>query len=296
MQIETLQLFCDVVATRSFSQAAVKNHVTQSSASQAVQRLEDHLGSSLIDRSFRPWRLTDAGQRCYERAQTVIRAYQQLENEFAAGEPAPQQVLRLSCIYSVGFSYGSEIIRKFERCQSDTTLQIDYAHPAEIMHKILSNEIDMGILSYPPARRDMQVQMWCDEDMVAVCVPGHRLALRRSLHLRNLNGLSLVSFDADLRIGKSISQFLRQNQVRMHVALRFDNIEAIKRAVENSDYVAILPRPSVEREVLARSLVALPFADANLTRPLGVVWRKNHDSSPAMAALLAILNEIGNHS
>src|SRR5947207_1014916 len=37
MQIETLKIFCDLVETRSFSQAAERNFVTQSAVSQQVR-------------------------------------------------------------------------------------------------------------------------------------------------------------------------------------------------------------------------------------------------------------------
>jgi DNA-binding transcriptional LysR family regulator len=66
VQIETFKLFCDVVRLGSFSRSAEIHHVTQSSASQAVHSLEKDLGVSLIDRSRRPWRLTESGRTFYD--------------------------------------------------------------------------------------------------------------------------------------------------------------------------------------------------------------------------------------
>ena len=39
MQIETLKVFCDLVETASFSQAAVLNSITQSAVSQQIRAL-----------------------------------------------------------------------------------------------------------------------------------------------------------------------------------------------------------------------------------------------------------------
>ena len=61
MHLKFVELFCDVVQYRSFSKAAAAHNVSQSAASQAVNLLEKHLETKLIDRSVRPFELTPAG-------------------------------------------------------------------------------------------------------------------------------------------------------------------------------------------------------------------------------------------
>ena len=61
MNLETLQLYCDVVRLRSISRGAAANTVSQSAASQAVQQLEGILGVALIDRGKRPLTPTPEG-------------------------------------------------------------------------------------------------------------------------------------------------------------------------------------------------------------------------------------------
>lgn len=51
MPLRTVELFCDVVALRSFSKAASERDVTQSSVSQSIAALEKRLAVQLIDRS-----------------------------------------------------------------------------------------------------------------------------------------------------------------------------------------------------------------------------------------------------
>ena len=66
MDISTLQYFISIAETKSFSQAAEKNLISQSSLSKAVIRLENELGVKLFDRNHHPVELTYAGQRFYE--------------------------------------------------------------------------------------------------------------------------------------------------------------------------------------------------------------------------------------
>ena len=77
MQFEALQVFCDIVRCRSFSQAAATQQppLTQSAVSQIVHQLEKRLGVQLINRSTRPLQLTPLGQAYYQGCKELVERY-----------------------------------------------------------------------------------------------------------------------------------------------------------------------------------------------------------------------------
>lgn len=81
MQIETLRIFCDLVETGSFSQAAERNFVSQSAVSQQVRGLEQKFKRRLLERmrGRRELRLTEAGQGFYEESRNVLADYEKLQ-------------------------------------------------------------------------------------------------------------------------------------------------------------------------------------------------------------------------
>src|SRR5438270_10232655 len=80
MQFKPLKVFCDVVRCHGFSKAAKANELTQPAVSQIVRELEKGLGDvPLLDRSCRPVRLTEAGQRFYAGCKALIEQYLELE-------------------------------------------------------------------------------------------------------------------------------------------------------------------------------------------------------------------------
>ena len=81
MQIETLKIFCDLVETKSFSQAAERNFVTQSAVSQQVRGLESKFKRRLLERvrGRRELHLTHAGEVFYQASREVLQAYGGLE-------------------------------------------------------------------------------------------------------------------------------------------------------------------------------------------------------------------------
>ncbi len=289
MQIESLKVFCDVARLRSFSRGAQSNGILQSSASQAIHHLEEHLGVQLIDRSRRPWRLTEQGRRFYEGCRPVVDRYFQLEAAIKNSSNHQSGPIRVAAIYSVGLGTMSQLIERFCQSHPGTDVEIEYLHPREVRLKVEQEQADLGIVSFPRAGRGLDVIPLRSEPMVAVCHPSHRLASARKLPLSSLQGEPFVGFNRDLVIRREIDRFLRQHRVAVDVTLEFDNVEAIKRAVEIGSGISILPLPTLDRELAARSLVAIPFSKASLDRPLGIIHRRGRQFDAVTAAFISEL-------
>jgi DNA-binding transcriptional LysR family regulator len=110
--------------------------------------------------------------------------------------------------------------------------------------------------------------------MVVACHPEHQLAKEREIGFDQISGEKFVGFDKDLVIRKEIDRFLKRKSVESEVVLEFDNIEAIKRAVEIASGISILPATTLDNEVKNGLLAAVPFKTQELIRPLGIIHRK----------------------
>jgi DNA-binding transcriptional LysR family regulator len=293
MQIETLKIFCDIVRLRSFSRGAEANNVQQATASLTVQRLEEHLGVKLIDRSCRPWKVTREGKIFYDGCREMLGRYYQLESELRGRQTAADTVVRVAAIYSVSLRDMSRYVRRFHELRPQARVELEYLHPSRVCERVLNEEVDVGILSFPQGQRGLTVIPWRDEPMVVACHPQHRLAKEKKISVKQLAGELFVGFDADLVIHKKIDGFLREHGVEVKVALTFDNIEAVKRAVEVGSGVAILPRPTLEHELQANTLAAVPFSSQSFVRPLGIVYRHGRRLYPNTEAFVELLRSGG---
>jgi DNA-binding transcriptional LysR family regulator len=85
---------------------------------------------------------------------------------------------------------------------------------------------------------------------------------------------------------------LRLHRAPVTVVMELDNIETIKRAVEAGRGVSILPRPALQNEEKARTLVVRPFREPGFTRPIGIIFRRGREMSPAARAFLALLEQL----
>src|SRR5207247_9052824 len=128
-----------------------------------------------------------------------------------------------------------------------------------------------------------------EEPMVVVCAPCNRLAQRERVSLPELHGLDMIGFDADLEIRNEIDRVLAARGIELRVAMEFDNIETIKRAVEIDAGISILPEPTVDREVQAGALVARPLVGIDLKRPIGIIQRRGKELGKTAQRFMQLL-------
>lgn len=288
MDLGTLELFCEVVRSRSFSEGARARGLSQSAASQAVAQLEKEVGVALLDRATRPVALTPAGRTFYERVLGLLQDYEQLTAEIRSAGRAISGTVRVAAIYSIGLHALGSQIQRFRAQYPQARVRLEYLRPNAVVDAVVSERADLGVLSFPVATRVLEVIPLRTERMVFVCPPAHRLARCRRVAPQDLAGEDVIGFDRDLAIRRAIDRALRRRGVTVNVSMEFDNIENIKDAVESGAGVAVLPEPTVRKETALRTLVARPLAIPDLVRPIGILHRRRH-LPPAVTRFIALL-------
>jgi DNA-binding transcriptional LysR family regulator len=288
MQIEALRVFCDVVQTQSFSKAARDHHLSQSAVSQIVGQLEHRLGAQLIVRG-RPLSLTDLGRDYYDGCKRVVEEYEELEAKIRRTQSELAANVHVAAIYSVGLGDMGQLVARFVAEHPNVQIHIDYVHPDTVYQRVRNGTADFGLVSFPRKGRDLELYSWREEEMVLTCWPGHPVAHNSSVRPRELTGERYIGFDRRLVIRRQVDRFLREQKVNVEVTHEFDSIENIKKAIEIGAGVALLPAPTLQREVEAGTLVAVPLAGCRLRRPLGIIQRRHHRLNLMARRFLALL-------
>jgi DNA-binding transcriptional LysR family regulator len=289
MHTKSLKIFCDVVERKSFSRAADENGISQSSASQLVQALERRLGVQLLDRSTRPFGLTPEGERFYDGCRDIVRRYEQLEEEIRTLHDAEARSLVVASIYSVGLHHMSAFMQRFSAEHPRAQVRLEYLHPHRVCEVVANGDADLGIVSYAKETESLGAIPWRIEPMVIVCHPQHRLAREKSLPLKGIAGESFVAFESGLAIRDAIDRALVRAHAEVNIALEFDNIETMKRAIEIDAGVSVLPEPSVRREIALGSLAKVAITGDALVRPLGIVHRRDRALGELASQFIGLL-------
>lgn len=282
-----------MVRKRSFSHAAVEHGMTQSAASQSVQHLEEFLGVKLIDRTKRPFVMTAEGQKFFDGLSGVLRQFDSLVEEVRAGNNTTAAItgqVMVASIYSMGLSYLPTLQEMFHKACPAANMNYLLAHPHEVYRMVEQGTVDFGMVSYPESTHSIVATSWRHEPMVLVASPRHRLAsLNQPIRPEDLSQVALVAFAQNLKIRQEIDKQLRHLGVTMRIAVELDNIDSVKHAAVVNSGVAILPKLTVQNEVAAGSLMMLACEGLNLTRPLGIIQRRDVSMSRAARSFIDLI-------
>ncbi|HVF56242.1 MAG TPA: LysR family transcriptional regulator [Pyrinomonadaceae bacterium] len=293
MQIETLKIFCDLVETRSFSQAAERNFVTQSAVSQQVRGLEEKFKRRLLERvrGRRELHTTQAGEAFYQSSREVLRAYAELEESMRAMTGTVSGTVRVATVYSVGLHELPPAVRKFMTLYPQAKIDLEYSRTTRIVRDVLSGAAELGVVAYPEKKRGLEVVPLGGDRLVLICPPEHAFARRKKLRAADLQDQDFVLFERDIPTRRATDRILRSHGVSVRRVAEFDNIETIKRAVEVGLGVAIVPRPSVLDEQANGQLAVIPLAEDDWTRTVGVIYRSDRALGTAAQKFIELLTK-----
>jgi DNA-binding transcriptional LysR family regulator len=124
-RIEELRVFVAVADARSFAQAARRLGISPAQTSKLIARLEDRLGTRLLNRTTRDVSLTDSGRAFHDRARVLLEEFDQLER--SAQETAmPRGLLRVSAPLSFGMQQLGSVLLDFAAAYPDVGLDVSF--------------------------------------------------------------------------------------------------------------------------------------------------------------------------
>lgn len=284
MDVRDLRYFLTLAEELHFGRAAQRLHIAQSALSQQLARLERELGLSLVDRSSRHVRLTDAGDRLRREATDAVarfdgvvaamaRLRQDQQGRFVLGiSPGVRPQLLHDVLATVtGAGY------------TDVVTQAASSGGVEAL--LRRRDIDAALVHSAPADPELGCRV-LEHVPLGVAVPStHRLARRRGIRASDLTGETLiwVAREAEPMLHDTVLAALTaagyvpgraQHPPTVDTSL---NLVAAGIGVSLKFHFELNQAPR-------RGVVWRPLKDVDVTVPTALVWRRS-DTTPAVAAL-----------
>ncbi len=289
MHIENFKIFADLVQSKSFSQAAKINGITQSAVSQQLRAMENHFKILIVDRSQKQFKLTNEGKKLHEAAKEILNLYERLDCELQEMKKVISGNIRVSTIYSVGLHELPPYMKLFIQQFPTVNVHLEYRRSNLVYDDVLHNVVDLGVIAYPAKNRELEYIPFLEDELVVICSPEHALAKQKSIDIQELAKHNYIGFDNDIPTRKATDQIFRDTKISILPVMEFDNIETVKRAVEINAGIAIVPRGTVRQEVDKGLLVSKEFKNKKFKRPIYIIHRKGRVLTPAMEKFISLL-------
>ncbi|MBY0116720.1 LysR family transcriptional regulator [Paenibacillus xylanexedens] len=189
MELLQLKYFLTVARCEHVTEAAGKLHVTQSSLSKTIQRLEDDLGVPLFDRIGRKLRLNDFGRTFLQRTEKALFELEQGKREIADLSNPDQGTLQLAVTTA---STLPGILREFRKNKPDIQFHVQMVSLENMSRLLHRGEVDFCLSSPPIHGDDIECQILYDDPIVVAVPMGHRYADRSSIQLTELKDERIV--------------------------------------------------------------------------------------------------------
>jgi DNA-binding transcriptional LysR family regulator len=288
MDLASLQVFQMVARERSFSRAAEKLYRTQPAISISIRKLEDWVGQPLFVRGSGARMLTDAGSLLLEYADRMLN----LREEIHKGVRELRGLERGHV--SIGVNESSihallPALDRFRRQHSKIQIRVNRVFSRDVPREVLNHHLDIGVISYLPEEGELTAVEFRRDSLTLVVWPGHKLAKRREVNIKELKDESFVAHIVSSPYRQSVVQMFARHRVPLRTDIEMPTIESIKLFVEMKRGVAIVPRMCVDREIRIGTLREVRLRQMRIQRRLYLVYRRDRPLKAAAQTLVDMI-------
>ncbi|MDI4643773.1 LysR family transcriptional regulator [Cohnella hashimotonis] len=275
MELLQLQYFIAVARLEHMTEAARSLHVTQSSLSKTIQRLEESLGVPLFDRTGRQLRLNAFGSRFLRRAERALFELEQGKQELGDLSELKEGTLKLAMTTA---STLPGILREFRKKRPSVHFHAQMANLTEMIALLRRGEVDFCITSPPVEEEDIHCQVVFVDPFVLAVPKGHRLADRDSVSLGELRDEWFVGVKKGYGTRDLLDVVCEAAGFVPRYVYEGNEPARLSALVEAEIGVAFMPSTAKYPQENVRYL---HLEDAGLTREIALLWHKSRYLSQA---------------
>lgn len=224
-----LRAFVAIVDTGSFTAAADRIHITQSTISQQLARLEESVGQQLVDRSARPIRATASGERLIGYARRILML--EHEAQAALGDPAGASPIRIGLpedIVSIGMA---SIFRACTEANRSIRLDITTGLSRPLAKRYREGEFDIVVVKEDAASADCFATF-----------PEALAWFESADEPRDWSDpIALVAFPPDGLYRETMFDRIERERLRWYIAFSGSSLQSVLAGVEAGLGLSVLP-------------------------------------------------------
>jgi len=231
-----------------FGRAAEACNISQPTLSAQIQKLEQELGAVLFDRSFQPVRTTEHGERFVNQARAVLAERDHLVSLLDVDGDLVGE-LRVGIIPTLSTYLLPIVMPAFAEQFPQVELSVQELTTSSLMERIVSRELDAGLVATVERRPGVDVAPLFREAFVAYVSDNHQLAAASSLHASDLVDVPLWLLTEGHCLRDQVLELCERAEGPCEIGdyrVRFEsgNLETLRHMVDRLGGITLLPQLS----------------------------------------------------
>lgn len=292
MTISQLEYVVAVDTYKSFVLAAEKCFVTQPTLSMQIQKLEEHLGIKLFDRSKQPVVSTELGTDIIQQARVVLAESKKILQMAKDQSGKVAGSLQLGVIPTLAPYFLPLFLNKFLENYPDVELHVQELTTEEIMSRLKKGLLDGGIMATPLGDGSLQETHLFNEPFWAYISEQHPLYGQPHLQVQDLDVQSLWILNEGHCFRSQVLGLCQQKQEETNgFHYESGSLETLKRLVEMGKGMTILPALAAKGMAPDRQHMLKSFDSPVPVREISIVTHRQFLKKKIIDALTTTMKE-----
>jgi len=242
MEIHQLEYFIAIIETGGFSKAAERCSVAQPSLSQQIKKLEIEIGHLLFDRLGRRVVLTNAGEMLMPKARTILDEIQAIKVDIPSNIEEGQGSLAVGFIPTISPFVLPSVIHRFSQEFPQASLEVHEDLTEDIVRKLVSAELDVGITSLPIKNKIIQTEELLTETLLVASSSKYDIASRASIQVKELNDFPFIALNEVHCLGEQVQSFCYKQEVDLHIVCHTSQLSTVHKCVAMGLGISLVPQ------------------------------------------------------
>ena len=272
--IKHLQYLVAVAEEKSFSTAATRCNVTQSTLSLGIQELERQMDLILFERSRKNIIPTPAGKKAIIHARDILSKSSDFQSDMMSMSHPNAGPLRVGVIPTIAPYFLPQFLPRIESKFPDSQIHIAEDTTEVILNKIVEGKMDLGVLALPVNTGDLETSMMFEEDFMLASHQQDKIL--KTISLENISDIDLLLLREGHCLKDHILSACKLPPEKQSQFFEAESLQTLLAMVNQGYGITLLPDMAVKSNITASyPNVQLSKFTGNIpTRQIGLVWRR----------------------
>ena len=276
MNIQQLEYLLAIDKFRHFARAAEQCRVTQPTLSMMLQKMEEELGTKLIDRTAQPIRPTAIGQKVIEQARVVLYQLSLIKELVQEEEETLKGTFRLAILPTIAPYLLPRFFQSFVEAHPSLDIRILEMKTMPSLKALQQGEVDAAIIANAPSENNLQSDRLFYEEFFGYVARTEPIFAKPLIRTADINDERLWLLDEGHCFRDQLIRFCQMEKVKLRqAAYRLGSLETFMHMVESGNGITFIPQLATLQLNQEQQELIRPFAIPKPTREVHFVTRKD---------------------
>jgi len=289
MNFDDLKIFLHLCQTLHFGKTSRACHVSPSTLSRIIQRLEETTGRILFERDRRHVKLTSAGLAFQSFAQDTIKNWQNIRQELDQDSETLHGALSLYCSVTASYSILPDILRQFRPQYPEVQINLTTGDAAAAIDRVLDDTFDITIAALPDKTPKLLETRTITTTPLLFIAPKEGPVAEQLGKRIDWSNTPMIFPETGL-IRTYLEKWFRQKDIRPQIYAQVSGHEAIISLVSLGFGVGVIPELVLEKSMIQTDVKVLNVKPVLPDFRVGLCTKKSKRNQPIIKAFWQILD------